>query len=249
MTSWNTTSQKCRPTADTPSGRHAFWPTRLLAAVLTLVACSGLFAPELQAQIENSPCLYAIDDDLCTDTFKLGTIAVRIPNTNCWVWVKYWHRNACQGKWYDLLIEDVTPLNPACNGLLISEYVVGATQALIDINPMGFPPLQALPNGGTFCTDIIRTFVPPCWKWNPGSNESDPISCGESPCCVVIWEVCMDAQGNRTSRAISSTHYGGDPQCESGNIFDIRGCTGVCPDFTLYGGGIAPPTDPSLSTK
>ncbi|MBX7218029.1 MAG: hypothetical protein K1X90_13785, partial [Candidatus Kapabacteria bacterium] len=235
--------------ADTPSGRHAFWPTRLLAAILTIVACSGLFAPDLQAQNENPPCLYAIDDDICQENFAYDTSVVRIPNTNCWVRIAYRHRSACQGKWYDLIIDDITPVNSACNGFIISQLVVSATQALIDANPMGFPPLQPGPFGGTYCQSITRTFVPPCWKWNPNSNESDPVSCGESPCCYAYWDVCMDEHGNRTSRARGSAQLDGSPQCDPGNIFDIRGCTGVCPDFTLYSGRTAPEPDPSLSTK
>lgn len=151
----------------------------------------------------------------CPETpFGSSMFAVVTLPGGCLVLVEYAQRNACH-IWWDVAIIKVTPLNPLCNTLTISQIINQATTALLIQNPMGFPPGPGQP-----CATNWRVIKGACWKSveNPcGDVALEP--CGEA-CCLQPYTVCIDSAGVRTVTS--------GPPVQIGQCDPQPGCEFIC---------------------
>lgn len=122
------------------------------------------------------------------------TIQVTI-QPGCVLEVTYASRIAC-GIWYDYYISNVRILQYGCCPFLASDVATIldlATIALMDANPAGFPP--STPSSGQNCSVNWRANKGACWQ----QIGDCLVPCTPmTDCCLAAFEVCVDANGNKT---------------------------------------------------
>lgn len=131
----------------------------------------------------------------------------------CVIETSFWYRIACGN--YVFSIADITVYGSGCNFDSAMKYAI---KAIIEYNPMGFPP------GLNECADNIKVTNSACWREfqeviTPTFSKTHYQPCSSSQCCYDVLRVC-DNGGVRTAGVIL---YGEPP---------IVNCTPDCPNFS-----------------
>ena len=128
--------------------------------------------------------------------------------SGCAVRVKWTTRVGCGNN--DVYVEEVTSINPndpacmACFPGSLSVLVDQIVAKLLEVNPMGFPPLR---RGD--CVTNTRVVKGTCWMrhfpdfssdyYNSPRIQSRIQACvGHENCCITNYQVCIDENGKRT---------------------------------------------------
>lgn len=125
---------------------------------------------------------------------SVGTIECELEECNATVRI-YWRARVACGKYYDYYLEKAEFLGGAASlqhclqaygG--VKELVEAITVCLLKINPANFPPHS--PGDCNFNWRVVKG---PCW--GPFGDELRP--CDFSQCCLALYRVCRDQNGNR----------------------------------------------------
>lgn len=172
--------------------------------------------------------------DCPADSFGVSTKTVLELPGGCFVRVTWAKRVACN-QFYDVSIQSIEPLTAECGGRPISILMSDATKALLQKNPMAFPPLP--PVSGVTCATNWRVVKGACWKYSVECNDTIAKPCDLTECCLTPYEVCVDSSGKRTVTPLGG---GSEATCDSAS-----GCVPVCGGG---GGMFNPGDDPELSS-
>lgn len=202
---------------------------KMIVLLIALTCIMFSFTPLHAQQPWQIPCLPDCFDQPFGATMSHTMVLPSCPT--CTLTVFYRTRTACPPiNYQDLFIESVwAPCLHACLATGFSNDIklllnAVSEQMLID-NPMGFHPLAGEP-----CADNWRVMKGSCWSKDLLLHFTHPNqlvhSCSNDNCCLEMYTVCADQNGNRT---VTQTNYipPQDPTCQGneGGTFD---CTPVC---------------------
>lgn len=163
----------------------------LRCIALVFVLCASFTS--LSTKVSAQPALCV--PDCPADLFIPQPPVILTISGGCQVLVEYATRVAC-GVWYDLQITKITPITIGCGIHTPAQILNLTTLALMQANPMGFPPV----NPGD-CNTNWRVSRASCWKFK-AANPEDPfggsyVPCDQNVCCLQAYRVCLDDSGNR----------------------------------------------------
>ena len=178
----------------------------IFALILFVLTSDSVFAADSTSCIPDCPA------DAFSGEFQ---DVVELPN-GCFVRVTWAKRLAC-GTWHDVLIKTVEPLTDECGVLSLPQLLAQASTALLEKNPMAFPPFA---NGRDTCVVNWRVVKGACWRYSVECGDTVAIPCGLTECCLTPYEVCLDTAGKRVVTPIGG---GSTAECDT-----LSGCVPVC---------------------
>jgi len=199
----------------------------------------GIMSSTANAQVTLESCPIPDCNEPNTGWSLLPTWHI-LPN-GCTVEVTYRWRTGCGYHEIEILSVKL-PYAGVAQGAPCNVYFQGpktptdlindATIAVLRTNFMGFPPLEE------GCSTVWRLYRSACWKDGQGMvpDITTPntlfVGCGEA-CCRTDLEVCLDENGNRTTRVIGQTS---PPVTCSGSWSVVAGtCVSIClPEGLLF---------------
>jgi len=169
---------------------------RCIALASLALCASFIISTPASAQKGSTPqALGMCMPDCFSDNFVLQPSVILTLPGGCQVKVDYGKRLAC-GVWHDLQIIKITPLTIGCGIFTPAQILDFTTLALIQANPMGFPPT----NPGD-CNTNWRVSRASCWKFDSedptGEGFGAYYPCDQNVCCLQAYRVCLDENGNR----------------------------------------------------